>query len=296
MPRTSPSRVVRAGLLTASLLAATTFGATAQSPSAGMAAPSITPDGLYARILDKGVIRVSIETNYAPYSFQNPDGSYGGFNVDVATAIAERLGVGIELIAPSFDLVVAGSWADRWDMSVGSVTITEERQKVLDFTGAYAYNPAQFAATVASGITTVDGLAGQIICVGAATTYQSWLEGTLTLVDAPEPATPPAGATVFAPNTDQDCAQSVQSGRSDFAGWLSSADTVEAALAAGTPMVLVGDPVFYESLGIAFDNTVADNDSLVAAVDAIIAEMRADGTLLALSQAWFGGKDRVTAS
>ena len=45
-------------------------------------------------------------------------------------------------------------------------------------------------------------------------------------------------------------------------------------------MIEVGDPVFYESLGVAFDNTVADNDSMVAAVDAIIGEMREDGTLL----------------
>ena len=46
---------------------------------------------------------------------------------------------------------------------------------------------------------------------------------------------------------------------------------------------------------VAFDNTVADNESMVAAVDAIIGEMRDDGTLLTLSQKWFDGKDRVTA-
>ena len=57
---------------------------------------------------------------------------------------------------------------------------------------------ARLAATIASGMTTIDGFAGQKICTGgAATTYQQWLEGTLTLVDAPEPATPPAGATAF---------------------------------------------------------------------------------------------------
>ena len=86
------------------------------------------------------------------------------------------------------------------------------------------------------------------------------------------------------------------SGRSDFTGWLSSADTVEAALAAQTPMVEVGDPVFFESLGVAFDNSVPDNDSLVATVDGILTAMRADGTLLTLSQKWFGGKDRVSGS
>jgi ABC-type amino acid transport substrate-binding protein len=86
----------------------------------------------------------------------------------------------------------------------------------------------------------------------------------------------------------------VQSGRADFTGWLSSADAIEQAIDSGTPMLLVGDPVFYESLGVAFDNTVTDNDSLVAAVDTIIGEMRDDGTLLALSQKWFNGKDRVS--
>jgi polar amino acid transport system substrate-binding protein len=212
----------------------------------------------------------------------------------VATEIANRLGVTVQFEIPEFDLVVAGGWNDRWDMSVGSVTITAARKDVLDFTRPYAYNPAQFAATTASGITTIDGFAGQVICVAAATTYQQWLEGTLVLVDAPEPATPPAGATPFTLSTDQLCAQNVQSGRADFTGWLSSADAIEQAIDSGTPMVLVGDPVFYESLGVAFDNTVTDNDSLVAAVDTIIGEMRDDGTLLALSQKWFNGKDRVS--
>jgi len=264
------------------------------------AAPSVAPsiavtNDLLAKIKDAGVIRVSIEPNYAPYSMQNPDGSFTGFNVDVATEIAKRLGVTVQFEIPSFDLVVAGGWNDRWDMSVGSVTITEARKNVLDFTRPYAYNPAQFAATTASGITTVDGFANQKICVGAATTYQQWLEGTLALVDAPAPATPPVGATAFPLDTDQVCAQNVQSGRADFTGWLSSADTVEDAIKNGTPMVEVGDPVFFESLGVAFDNTVPDNTSLVASVDKIIGEMRDDGTLLTLSKKWFDGKDRVTA-
>jgi polar amino acid transport system substrate-binding protein len=257
-------------------------------------APSVAPSDFLARLKSAGIIRVSIEPNYAPYSMQEPDGSFTGFNVDVATEIARRLGLTVQFEIPSFDLVVAGGWNDRWDMSVGAVTITEERKEVLDFTEPYAYNPAVFAATTASGITTIDGLANQQICVGAATTYQAWLEGHLSLVDAPTPATPPAGAVAFPLETDQLCAQSVQSGRSDFTGWLSSADTIEDAIKNGTPMVEVGDPVFYESLGVAFDNTVPDNDSLVAAVDAIIGAMRADGTLLQLSQKWFDGKDRVS--
>lgn len=296
MGLSSRRRAATLGASLAALVIAGALPAAAQSPDPSAAAPaaSITPDGLYQRILDKGQLRVSIELNYAPYSFQNADGSYDGFNVDVATEIATRLGVDVAFEVPSFDLVVAGSWNDRWDMSVGSVTITAPRKEVLDFTRPYAYNPAQIAVTTASGITSLDQLAGQPICVGAATTYQQWIEGTLVLVDAPEPTPPPAGATAFPLETDQLCAQSVQSGRPEFQAWLSSSEAVAAAIEAGTPMVALGDPVFYESLGVGFDNTVADNDSLVAAVDAIIGEMRDDGTLLALSQEWFNGLDLVS--
>lgn len=291
----SRSRTLAIPAGAAALLLATSIAGAAQSPGASaVPAASIVPDGLYQRVLDSGTLRVSIELNYAPYSFQNPDGTYGGFNVDVATEIAKRLGVGVTFEVPSFDLVVAGSWNDRWDMSVGSVTITAARKEVLDFTRPYAYNPAQLAVTTDSGITSLDQLAGQPICVGGATTYQQWIEGTLVLVDAPEPTPPPAGAIAFPLETDQMCAQSVQSGRPEFQAWLSSSEAIAAAIAAGTPMVTLGAPVFYESLGVAFDNTVADNDSMLAAVDAIIGQMRDDGTLLALSQHWFNGLDLVS--
>lgn len=248
-----------------------------------------------ARVIASGKLRVNTDPNYAPQSFQNPDGTFDGFDVDVAREIANRLGLDIEFTTFSWDLTVAGSWNDRWDISVGSMTITPERQEVLDFTQPYYFTPAQMAATTASGVTTLDGLAGQAICVGSATTYQFWLEGTLTLVDAPEPATPPAGATVFPLGTDQECAQAAQSGRTDFVGWLSSSTTVDQAIKAGTPMVKVGDPVFYESLAVAFDNQVEDRASLVAAVDAIIASMHADGTLTELSEKWFDGLDLTVA-
>jgi polar amino acid transport system substrate-binding protein len=234
---------------------------------------------------------VSTDPRYPPQSELLPDGTWEGFDIDVANEIARRLGVAIEFTTPEFDLVQGGGWADRWDMSVGSVTVTEERMTVLDFTQPYYYTPAQMAATTVSGITSLDQLAGQAICVGSGTTYQFWLEGTLELSDAPPPATPPAGATSFPLPTDVDCVAPAEAGRADFVGWLSSSTTIDAAIDDGAPFVLVGDPVFYEALSVAFDNQVVDNDSLVSAVDAILGEMHADGTLSALSEKWFGGLD-----
>jgi polar amino acid transport system substrate-binding protein len=246
-------------------------------------------------ICNAGVIKVSTDPNYAPQSFLNPDGTFEGFDIDTANEIGRRLGVTVQFETPSFDAVVAGSWSGRWDISVGSVTITEDRQGILDFTEPYYYTPAQMAATEASGITTLEGLAGKTVCVAAATTYLDWLEGDLSLVGSPEPATPPEGLVPTTLETDQLCAQAVASGRTDFEGFLSSSTTIQAAIDADTPIVTVGDPVFYEALAVATDKSQADHDALMTALDGIIADMHEDGTLTGFSEDHFGGLDLTVA-
>ncbi|HVL52756.1 MAG TPA: transporter substrate-binding domain-containing protein, partial [Vitreimonas sp.] len=59
----------------------------------------------------------------------------------------------------------------------------------------------------------------------------------------------------------------------------------------GYPVEPIGEPVFFEPLAVAFDQSVPDNDSLVAGVDRILAAMHADGTLSAFSRKWYGGQD-----
>jgi len=98
---------------------------------------------LLARICEEGVITVSTDPAYPPQSFLNEDtGEYEGFDIDVATEIANRLGVDVEWEAPAWDTIIAGGWNDRWDMSVGSMTVTTERADVLNFTPAYYFTPA----------------------------------------------------------------------------------------------------------------------------------------------------------
>ena len=271
---------------------------TAPSSSAPTSAEPGSGDGddLLAAIQEAGVLRVSTDPNYAPQSFLNPDGSFEGFDIDVATEIAERLGVEVQFETPTFDAVVAGGWQGRWDVSVGSVTVTEERQEVLGFSQPYYYTPAQLAASEASGITDVEGFAGRAICVGSSTTYQFWLEGSLALVDAPTPADPPDGATASPLDTDQLCAQAIASGRTEFDGWLSSSTTVQAAIDADTPIVTVGDPVFFEPLAAAVDLNGPPHDELLAELDRIVGEMHDDGTLTALSEEWFAGLDLTTTN
>jgi polar amino acid transport system substrate-binding protein len=207
----------------------------------------------------------------------------------VATEIAKRLGVTVDWATPDWAVITAGGWSGRWDVSVGSMTVSSERQKVLDFSDPYYYTPAQMAASTASGITTLEGLAGKTVCVGEATTYLDWLQGKKLDFGTLSPTTtPPAGVKVTTQKTDAQCPQLWAAGRNDFEGFLSSSTTVEEAIKANMPMVKVGDPVYAEPLAVAADKAGPDPTDFIAAVTKIVQDMHADGTLKAMSEKWFG--------
>ncbi|HEV7200374.1 MAG TPA: transporter substrate-binding domain-containing protein [Candidatus Limnocylindria bacterium] len=239
-------------------------------------------------IQDEGTIQISTDPNYEPQSFLDDNGELIGFDIDVAREIADRLGVEVEFVTPTFDLVQAGGWNGQWDVSVGSITVTDARKEVLDFTPPYYFTPAQLAATEASGIASIEDFAGKKICVGAATTYLDWINGDLVLGDGSELAPVPDGVEAVALETDALCAESIDAGRDEFDGWLSSSTTVAAAIDGGVPIVTVGDPVFYEPLAVATDKSGPDNDALQAELDDIINAMHEDGTLTDMSMEWYG--------
>lgn len=288
----------RAALLLAAVLlvsACTSGGASpSAAPASESAAPAtpapatLIPGGLLDTVTKAGKILASTDPQYPPQSELKPDGTFQGFDIDVATEIAKRMGLQIEFTTPSWDTITAGGWGGRWDMSVGSMTITSPRQRVLDFSPPYYYTPAQMAASTASGITTLDLLAGKTICVGEATTYLDWLNGTLDFGTESPQANAPQGATAVTLSTDRLCAEAWKAGRSEFEGWLSSSTTVDQAIADGLPLVKVGDPVFSEPLAAAVDRGGPDPTDFMARVDEIVTAMHADGTLTQLSQKWFG--------
>jgi polar amino acid transport system substrate-binding protein len=275
--------------------AAESMAASESAAAEGLTCDSPDIDGHLARVCEAGTIIVSTDPAYPPQSFLNEEtGEYEGFDIDVALEIGTRLGVEVEFTDPTFDAVVAGSWADRWDMSVGSVTITPEREEVLDFTQPYYFTPAQAAVLEDSDFQSLDDLAGQVACVAEATTYLFWIEGTLNLPEsAGDIVPPPDGLTSTTFPTDIDCAEAWRSGRTeDFQAWVTALPTAQAAIDSGNYAIrLLGDPVYYEPLAVAFDKEVEDNDSLVEAVDAIVAGMHEDGTLSSLSENWYEGLD-----
>jgi polar amino acid transport system substrate-binding protein len=264
----------------------------------GGSSPSGGTQDLLARIEADGVIRVSTDPAYPPQSYLNPDtGEYEGFDIDVATEIAKRLGVDISWEAPSWDLIIAGSWNDRWDMSVGSMTVTPERAQVLDFTPAYYYTPAVVA--VHQDNTTIQNvdtdLDGKTIGVCGGCTYDYFLQKTLEIpgytfdfvID---------DANIVTYDTDSTAVQDLTLGDGTRLDAVISSETViQGAIDKGKPIKIVGAPVFYEPLGVAFDKSAPlDPTSLVEKVSGIIDDMHADGTLSELSNKWFGVDYTVT--
>lgn len=264
---------------------------------------------LLGAIKERGYIMVSTDPNYAPQSFLNTEGSrpsdtkcpaealttaeMQGFDVDVATAIGDALGVETCFATPLWDTIAAGSWADKWDVSVGSMTITTERQNVFDFSVPYYYTPAVVAVLAESGITSLDQLEGQAVCAGVSTTYESWLSGGDTGLPASSIyAQPPANVTVISLDTDQFCAEALTAGREDFVAYSTSGTVVDQNIAAGMPVVKVGGPVFSEELAAAFDKTSSlPTETLRAEVDKLFNAMHSDGRLSDLSKKWFDGVD-----
>ena len=162
-------------------------------------------------------------------------------------------------------------------------------EKILDFSVPYYYTPAVVAVRAYSGITDLAGLAGQALCAGTATTYETWLNhGNLgSTIDVAAEA--PADITVVPLETDQECAQAIAAGREDFVGYVTSETVVYANIAAGMPVVKLGSPVYYEKLAAAFDkSSTLPTDTLRAEVDKVFSAMHDDGRLTELSNQWFG--------
>lgn len=241
------------------------------------------------KVLDEGVLVMSTDAEYPPQSFLNADNEFEGFDIDVGRAIAEKLGVEIEFVTPGWDIITAGNWSGRWDLSVGSMTPTAERKEVLDFPAVYYFTPASLAVhTDNESVESPADASGMKIGVGVATTYENYLKHDL-VIDAE--GTPPFeyqidDAIIATYETDQLAMDDLALGdgvRLDAA--MTALPTILGAIEAGYPIRVVGDPVFLEPLSLAIDK---GDEEWGARLTEVVQELRDDGTLSALSEKWYG--------
>jgi len=213
---------------------------------------------------------------YPPFNFITENGDVEGFDVDVAAEIAKRMGKTLEYKTTAWDGIIEGLRARRYDGILGSMGITEEREKVVDFSDPYYYSGPQLIVRKDSGINDPSELsADNTIGLVTGTTFEKDANAL--------------GVKVKLYEDDNQTLMELLNGRVD--GVLTDRIVGLNAigkLKEGDKLTLVGSVLRTEKMGIAFQ---ADDDELREKVNTILAEMRADGTLKRISEKWFNGED-----
>ena len=240
------------------------------------------------RVLRTGTLTLATEQDYPPQSFVNERSELIGFNIDVARAIAGRLGVTLKPMAVEWETILAGGWDEQWDIAVNSITPTRGRSRTLEFPAVYYYAPASFAVHVASPIRTLPDIDGKIVGTCANCVYEDYLRGDLSLDALGAPpiarAVDPLGVRLYPSD-----AMAFDDLRVDDSGpiraVLTTLPTIQVAIRTGYPLRVIEPPVFHEPAAIAIDR---GDEEFAAQLAVIVAGLHADGTLSALSMKWYG--------
>ena len=263
-------------------------------------------EDLLATVQARGKLLVSTDPAYPPQSElvanvdppadtkcsgdEKPANQFSGFDIDTAAEIAKRLGVEVCFVTPDWTLITAGGWAGRWDLSIGSMTITPERMENLYFTQPYYTTPAAFFVHQDNTtFTQPSDLSGKKIGVCTGCTYESYLDGTLSIPGETIDFVV-TDAEVSGYDTDVPALEDLALGdgvRLDAV--LTALPTGLGYIADGGPLKQLGDPVYFEYLAGAIDkSSSSDTSAFRDAVTKAIQEMHADGTLKTLSEKYYG--------
>ena len=260
-------------------LALTACGSTADSAApaestADTAATEETGGDLLSQIQANGTITVAMEGTWAPWTYHDESDNLVGYDVEVATKIAEKLGVEPKFVEGEWDGLLAGLDAGRYDIMVNGVDITPERTAKYDFSTPYAYNrTAVITQKDNDSIKTLEDLNGKTTANTISSTYAELAEQY--------------GATVTGVDDLNQTFELLLSGRIDA--------TLNAEVTYYDYMKEHPDANAKIAVLTADANEVAipmrkgdETATLRTAIDTAIEEMRADGTLKELSEKYFG--------
>jgi len=225
---------------------------------------------------DDNTISFAGSGGYPPFNYLNDEGDVIGFDVEVGQEIADRLGMELDYVTTSWDGIIEGLRARRYDGILGSMAITDEREEQVDFSIPYYYSGAQVFVLKDSGIESVEDLdSSHIVGLVTGTTFE---QDAVTL-----------GVQAKLYEDDNQTLLELINGRND--GVLT--DRVVGLNAAlqmrgGENVTPLGSVLRAEVMGIAFHE---DDDDLRERVNAALQDMHDDGTLSEISAKWFNGED-----
>jgi polar amino acid transport system substrate-binding protein len=136
-------------------------------------------------------LRVGMECTYAPFNFKNADGDLVGYDVDVAKGVAGKIGADLEFVCQEWDGMIPALLANKFDLVVASMSITEKRLKKMDFSSPYRFSIGQIVGSKKieaklfddAGEPIAANFNGLKVGLERATTYTHWFENVLPDAD-----------------------------------------------------------------------------------------------------------------
>ncbi len=228
-----------------------------------------------AKIKEAGKMSVALSGAFPPMSFVDESNAVVGFDVDIGSELARRIGVEPEIVTTAWDGIIAGLVTGRYDTIVGSMGITDERKKSVDFVGPYYRSGLAIFVLADSPVQSLEDLKDKTVGVNLGELAEQW-------------ATEHGGWKISTYKGLPELYLELTSGRID--AFIADDVPVLVAVKGGEPFrqIKAKDLPIWD-IGIAVRK---DNPELTAALQKALDDMMADGTYMKISDKWIGADMR----
>ena len=239
----------------------------ASSPKADNSAAAKLPSS----VKSAGELVVAVDPTFPPSGFYGPGKKLVGSDVDLARALAGELGLKANVVATSFDSIIPGIQAGKYDLGMSLVNVTAQRKKTLDFVG-YFQNGSSIMAPASGSLTKDAGL--DDLCGKGVAVQRAAVQVTIAKTQSKKctSAGKPAVKVQVFPDYNS-ATLAITSGRSD-AGLFDQTNAAYTAKQAASKLKVVGRPIGQTPCGIAMKK----GTGLAAAVQAALGKLIAKGT------------------
>jgi len=227
--------------------------------------------------------------DYPPFAFTNDKKILDGFDVDVAKAFAEKLGVKLVIESPVWEEIVSRGWDGRWDICICSMTPTRERIRFLDFSARYYSSPAVLVVRADDDrFSRIEDISDKRIGVQAGTSYEAYLSGGLVIPGSYNQPTFPFDNVIINTFETED-AEFVEIARDGaerrLDGVVTNLVSAKTRVVTTPGLKIALEKLYAEPNWVAVERGDAE---WAAKVREVIGRLRADGTLSALALKWVG--------
>ena len=250
--------------LTAAALALTACGGSASSTASSTASSAASSTSAAAELttVEAGKLTMATNATFPPYEMTTDAGTIEGIDVDTAQAIAEKLGLELQIDDMDFDAALLSVQQGKADIAMAGITVTDERMAVMSFSDSYATGIQSVIVPEGSDIASVDDLAGKKIGTQRGTTGYLYCSD-----DFGEDA-------VVAYDNGLTAVQALNNGQVDAV--VIDNEPAKAYVESNPGLKILDTSYAEENYAIGMNKS---NTALLEAVNAALEELKADGTL-----------------